>query len=250
MALPSSLKDRHDPKHYAALRQNALDAAKTSVRESVTPDVWLIQLLHALDELHKAASVILPRVREAFGYYYPELIREQRDGLALCKTLLTSIKRPAGTLGAKAIDPAALESLRSLAKAAAHLLETAQEAENELAALMRKNCPSISAMCGETLAARLLAQAGSLKRLASIPASTIQVLGAEKALFRHLTQRAKGPKYGVLFAHPIVQRVPQSDKGKAARAVADKTAICAKVDYFGGTPIGTALRKSVEARFA
>jgi nucleolar protein 56 len=96
---------------------------------------------------------------------------------------------------------------------------------------------------GTAVGARILAKAGSLKKLASLPASTIQILGAEKALFRSLKTGTQPPKHGILFQHPIVHAAPKWQRGKMARAIASKAAIAARVDVYGGGLNQTLLEK-------
>ena len=103
--------------------------------------------------------------------------------------------------------------------------------------------PNISAILGSAVGARILAKAGSLKRLATMPASTIQVLGAEKALFRALKTGAQPPKHGLLFQHQLVHASPRWQRGKIARAVAAKAAIAARVDVYGAGRNDTLLEK-------
>ncbi|MEI7961694.1 MAG: hypothetical protein WCI04_05150, partial [archaeon] len=94
--------------------------------------------------------------------------------------------------------------------------------------------PNFSVLATPILGAKLLASAGSKKRLAFMPASTIQVLGAEKALFAHLRRNAKSPKHGHLFNHPLMQKLPRFKRGRVARIIAGKLAIALKQDYFEG----------------
>jgi len=96
------------------------------------------------------------------------------------------------------------------------------------------------------LGARLISIAGSLERLARLPSSTIQILGAEKALFRHLRSGAKPPKHGVILQHPIVSGA--KNKGRAARKLASKTAIAAKMDFYGNRDISKKLKEDLEAK--
>ena len=103
--------------------------------------------------------------------------------------------------------------------------------------------PNISAILGSAVGARILAKAGSLKKLATMPASTIQVLGAEKALFRALKTGAQPPKHGLLFQHQLVHASPKWQRGKIARAVAAKAAIAARVDVYGAGRNDTLLEK-------
>ena len=108
---------------------------------------------------------------------------------------------------------------------------------------MLEEAPNISAILGTTVGARILAHAGSLKRLATMPSSTIQILGAEKALFRSLKTGANPPKHGILFQHATVHAAPRWQRGKIARAVAAKAAIAARVDIYKGGLNQTLLEK-------
>jgi len=108
---------------------------------------------------------------------------------------------------------------------------------------MKEEAPNISAILGTAVGDRVLAHAGSLKRLATMPACTIHILGAEKALFRSLKTGANPPKHGILFQHATVHAAPRWQRGKIARAVAAKAAIAARVDVFGGGLNDTLLEK-------
>lgn len=97
---------------------------------------------------------------------------------------------------------------------------------------MHKLAPNVSALIGETVAARLISHAGSLGSLAKYPASTIQILGAEKALFRALKTRGKTPKYGLLYHSSFIGKAHLKNKGKISRYLANKLAMCSRIDYF------------------
>jgi nucleolar protein 56 len=107
--------------------------------------------------------------------------------------------------------------------------------------------PSFTLLAGAVIGARLLAEAGSKKKLAFAPSSTMQVLGAEKALFSHIKKKTQCPKHGHIFNHPLLQRLPKTKRGKAARILAGKLSIAARLDYFGKTP-ETDLLAEVEKR--
>jgi len=98
---------------------------------------------------------------------------------------------------------------------------------------MTKELPSFTFLAGPVIGARLLAEAGSKKRLAFAPSSTMQVLGAEKALFNHIKKKTSCPKHGHIFNHPLLQKLPKTKRGKAARILAGKLSIAARMDYFG-----------------
>jgi nucleolar protein 56 len=97
---------------------------------------------------------------------------------------------------------------------------------------MRDVAPNLSSLAGELLGARLIARAGGLESLARMPASKIQVMGASKALFKHLQFGAKPPKHGLIFQHPLVRGSPLSNRGKIARTMAAKLAIAARLDFY------------------
>ncbi len=114
------------------------------------------------------------------------------------------------------------------------LFELRKDIEEHIEEQMKAEAPNTSVILGALVGARILARAGSLRRLATMPASTIQVLGAEKALFRSLKTGANPPKHGILFQHAIVHAAPRWQRGKVARAIAAKAAIAARVDVFKG----------------
>jgi nucleolar protein 56 len=97
---------------------------------------------------------------------------------------------------------------------------------------METVAPNVKELLTASVGARIIAKAGSLARLATLPASTIQVLGAEKALFRALKTGARPPKHGILFQHPLIHSAPKWQRGKIARAIASKVAIAARIDYY------------------
>ena len=142
-----------------------------------------------------------------------------------------------------------IKPFMDLAKKIKEMYEFKQMQTEYLEKVMKEYCPNISAVAGESIGAKLLALAGSLKRLAFFPASTVQLLGAEKSLFRHLRTGARPPRHGVIVQHPLVASASQKDHGKRARALADKISLAAKIDYFKGEFIGEKLRTDLEKRF-
>jgi nucleolar protein 56 len=115
---------------------------------------------------------------------------------------------------------------------------------------MEEVAPNTRAIGGSLLGARLVALAGGLMNLAKLPASTIQVLGAEKALFRALKTKARPPKHGIIFQHPFIHDAKRWQRGKIARALAGKLAIAARVDAFSGKYAGDGLKFDLDKRIA
>ena len=107
--------------------------------------------------------------------------------------------------------------------------------EHALHQLADSHLPSVSALVGPLLAARLCVEAHGRARLARLPSGTVQILGAEKAFFHHLKTGAPSPKHGHIFMHPWISRSPRWVRGKIARMLAGKISIAAKIDAFEGT---------------
>ena len=128
------------------------------------------------------------------------------------------------------------------------LFDERDRIEEYIEGIVSETCPNMCALLGGPLAARLISMSGGLERLTTLPSSTVQLLGAEKAMFRHLRSGKRPPKHGVLYQHPAVHRAPYWLRGKIARTLAGKTLIAAKVDFFKGEYCGDALVEEFEKR--
>ena len=132
-----------------------------------------------------------------------------------------------------------------------HALHSLKEVfTNYIALTVKELLPNASELVGEGIAAQLLAKAGTMQKLTKMPASTIQVLGAEKALFKHLRTGARSPKHGVIFNHPAINRAPRRIRGKIARAIASKLSIAIKVDACSKKPVAAMLKEQMEKRIS
>ncbi len=234
-------------------------------------DLLAIQAIRAVDDIDKTLNLFAARLREWYSIHFPELddiVREHheyikivanigfRDGMTV--EALTKLGIPEGR--AKRIAEMAQKSIgadlsemdmkviQRVASIWLDLYNLRQELTSYIAQVMKEVAPNVTALVGPLLGARLLSLAGSLEELAKLPASTIQVLGAEKALFRALRTGGKPPKHGVIFQFPEIRRAPRWQRGKIARALATKLAIAARVDYFTGRYIGDELKKRLMER--
>jgi len=120
--------------------------------------------------------------------------------------------------------------------------------ENQIQVDMNNIAPNLSEIAGSLTGARLLSYAGGLKKIAMLPASTIQILGAEKALFRFKKEGGKPPKHGVIFQNSLINKAPRNDRGKIARVMANTIAIAAKADAFTKRDISAELKKDMEKK--
>lgn len=264
--LASSIEDAE-----RRIREISLEISNIQVREkSSNPDLQAIQSVQALDEIDKSANMMSSRVREWYGLHFPELTSMIDDNPSLLRLVLKFKTRnnfratDLEQLGysknkSKAIETAAQESrgadlreedisrIMQLAEEAQHLFSLRDKLALHVEKTMRQIAPNVTEIAGATIGARLLAKAGGLDKLATLPASTIQILGAEKALYRALKSGSRPPKHGILFQHAEVHSAPKWQRGKIARSIAGKIAIAARVDKFRGIKDETVLR-SLQSR--
>jgi nucleolar protein 56 len=254
--LPEAKQDATD---FEAIRQKSLAQAEAAIREaSSRPDLHLVQAIQALDDTDKYLNITATRASEWYGLHFPELTQMVQDNVALCKIISEIGSREAfdaerlagrgftdkkveAILEAKVrskggtISEGDLGRVRALAALAIQLSSLRDGLNGYVESQMKKVAPNVSEVAGATIGARLMAKAGGLDRLAILPASTIQILGAEKALFRSLRTGARPPKHGILFQHQAVHTAPKWQRGKIARTLANKIAIAARVDYYRGS---------------
>ncbi|ACJ16788.1 snoRNP component [Thermococcus onnurineus NA1] len=239
--------------------------------QSGARDKMIIQAIEALDDIDKVINLLVSRLREWYSLHFPELdeiLPKHQQYVAFVKAIgprenvteekLRELGLPDGKI--EKIVKAAESSMgaplgkfdsdiiQKLASEISDLYKLREQIEDYLETAMDEVAPNLKALVGAKLGARLLSLAGGLKELAMMPASTIQVLGAEKALFRHLRTGAKPPKHGVIFQYPAINRSPWWQRGKIARALAGKLAIAARVDYFSGEYIAEELKQELEQR--
>ena len=242
-----------------ALRQKSIAEAEAAIREaSSRPDLHLVQAIQALDDTDKYLNITATRASEWYGLHFPEVIQMVQDNVALCRMIAEvggresysqenlqgrgfTEKKVAAVLEARDrskggdISEGDLARVKSLASLAVQLNSLRAGLNDYVESQMKKVAPNVADVAGATIGARLMAKAGGLDRLAILPASTIQILGAEKALFRSLRTGARPPKHGILFQHQAVHTAPKWQRGKIARTLANKIAIAARVDYYRGS---------------
>ncbi len=238
-----------------AMREISFRVAKRKIKDSVKNDTLIIQVISHIDELDKSINLLSKRLREWYELYNPEFSRAVESHERFVNTILIKSKDESlkelnikETMGAD-LPKHDLEAIMHLAKQIKALFELRKTQEEYLETLMKKECPNITEVAGVAIGAKLISLARSLERLSKFPASTVQLLGAEKALFRHLRNRNnRPPKFGILHEHPLVVQVAGKNKGKMARAIADKLSIAAKVDFFKGAYVGKQLAADVQKK--
>ena len=228
-----------------------------ALKESVDESNLIIQCISTIEEIDKVVNTLVKRLREWYSYYLPELSENVYDHEKFTAFVLEKSRAEVlnmlniselESMGRNLNDDD-LKPILDLAKQVKALYGLRKSQVDYLDNIMSRFCPNITAITGSMIGAKLIAKSGGLERLSSFPASTIQLLGAEKALFRHMRTGAKTPKHGLIIQHPLLLKAKQKEKGKVARALADKICIAAKVDYFKGEFIGDKLKEQLQTKF-
>ncbi|KAL6707292.1 Nucleolar protein 58 [Coniothyrium glycines] len=215
-------------------------------------DTMIIQSIASLDVLDKQLNTYAMRVKEWYGWHFPELAKILNDNLAYSRVVLkmgfrtnardtdlsgilpeeieAAVKAAAEISMGTEITDEDLEATSALAEQVVDLTEHRQNLGNYLSTRMQALAPNLTALVGELVGARLIAHAGSLMNLAKSPGSTIQILGAEKALFRALKTKHDTPKYGLIYHASLIGQATGKNKGKIARMLAAKSALGLRVD--------------------
>jgi nucleolar protein 56 len=238
-------------------REATIALAKQAAKESVGPDVHLGQAVRAYSDLVFTSNMLSERLHEWYGLHFPEL-ENVLGGEAYSKAIsehgsregvLSALKMQMDSIGSD-VATEDLESIRVLAQSLRESQSARERIENYMNLRMREVAPNVTNLVGPVIGARLMMHAGSLKRLASMPAGTIQLLGAEKAMFRHLKEGSRPPKHGVLFTHPMVRNAPGWQRGAIARAMAAKLCLAARADAYSRNDISPLLKEQLERRVA
>lgn len=244
--------------------------ARQGVQEAFSEeDRLLVQTVGAITDLDKSLNLLSERLREWYEFYFPELrVAEPEKYVQLIQAIDLSAMdekfiakivgeqkareisgRAARSMGAN-LSEQDLDAVKSFAKRIETIYILRRELEAYQEGIVKRRCPNLMVLLEPSLASKLIAQAGSLEKLAKLPAGTVQVLGAEKALFKHLKKHTNPPKHGLIFQHPAINTAPKKLRGKIARALATKIAIAAKADAFTRNMIAPKLKEDFEKRVA
>jgi len=246
------LKLRIMAQNIIELRKKCMTQTKKDLKVALAlPDRRISQAISAIDEMEDALCTISDRLREWYLLYYPEAVSRIKKQDAFTRIVAEKKTReeftdiPKDSIGGE-FSNEDLHTMRSYAKTIALVYSEKGQIELYLAKLMKKYFPNLNAIADTKVGAQLIAHCGDAKRLAKLPSSTIQVLGAEKALFRHMKTGAKPPKYGIIFGHNLVQNARVENRGKTARALASIISMAVKVDVYGTEDKSKALATKLE----
>jgi nucleolar protein 56 len=253
-------------------RDVSMELAKTAITEAATKrDLYAIQTVRCIEDLDKTLNLLAGRIREWYGLHFPELDRiiEKHDSYirlvqnlgtrdnftydALVKQGMpqdrsTRISEAAQRSAGADMPAPDMEWLREVCSETLQMYKLRDTAEKYTDKIMEEVAPNMTGVLGAVLSAKLVSMAGGLENVAKMPASTLQVLGAEKALFRSLTTGARPPKHGIIFQYADIHQSPRWLRGKIARAVAGKLAIAARMDAYGGANEGQKFRQNLDTK--
>jgi len=261
---PSELRDWT---HHVSMEMTKLKVKKAAEKR----DTLVVQTIQAIDDLDRTTNLFMGRIREWYGLHFPELDRlvEKHETYArlisslgrrenftsgrleeegLPKTRAEHITETASKSMGAELDDNDLQQMQALCRNTLQLYDTRQALERYMDLLMDEVAPNVKALVGSLLGARLIALTSGLANLARMPSSTIQVLGAEKALFRSLKTGTRPPKHGIIFQHTLIHEAKRWQRGKIARAIAGKLAIAARTDAYSSKYIGDGLKAGLERR--
>ncbi|KAL1595635.1 Nucleolar protein 56 [Nothophoma quercina] len=253
--------------------------SRAKVKFSVNKqDNHIIQAIATLDQVDKDLNQFCMRLRENYGWHFPELSKIIQSNDQYAKVVLeigdksrlteddihdlaalvdddeavaTAIVKAARTSMGRDLSAADMEIVMAFAKRTASLAAYRKQLSNYLGTRMGQVAPNLAALIGDTVGARLISKAGSLTNLSKYPASTVQILGAEKALFRALKTKGNTPKYGLIYHSSFIGKTGAKSKGRISRFLANKCSIASRIDNFSETPtskFGEALKRQVEER--
>ena len=203
--------------YYRILRKTALKVSEKQIeRELKREDRYVVALVKALEEIDEATNMLSEKLEDIKAVKESDITESFEDKIR-------------------------------------NLKELRKEIEREIEEVMKKIAPNMTELAGAKVAAKLLERAGSMEKLVRFPASKIQVIGAEKSLYKAFSRMKKGkkakvPKHGIIFLHPFIRTLPKSKRGKMARFLAAKLAIAAKIDYFRGE-VNESLYESIVKRY-
>jgi len=271
--------DRHDRRDFGreghfvkkgpTKRERILEEMKQKMRTAyLSRDAILVYIEGMIEDLEKTLNLLFERLNEWYSIYFPELKLLDRN--KYCRLVLainkediksteTNVKEIMGdkseeimrqlgsTIGIELLGKD-IQKIQESAKQIMELEYLKAELEKYEEGVAKEVCPNLAEVGGAKIAAKLIAHVGGLQKLAKLPASTIQVLGAEKALFKHLKKHTKAPKHGLIFQHTAVHSAPRELRGKVARTLASKLSIAVKIDTYGKRFIGKELKEKLDAR--
>lgn len=240
------------------LREQAIEETREELGGDVNRVKMASKAVKMLDRYNSGFEEEMEDFRDWYSLHFPELVQEISEDEHLVRILedglhrndLDAFESLAEDSTGSELGEEDLEVLQEVFNDLKDRKQKAERLEEYVKSVVEEEMPNLGTVLGPLLAARLVSLAGGLEDLAKKPASTIQVLGAEKALFRYLHGEGTPPKHGVLFQHNFVNTLPEDKRGKMARFLANKSAMAARLDFYSDKQKGKGLRDECQEKFS
>jgi nucleolar protein 56 len=231
------------------LHDSMMELSKRKLKTEIREDEHIVHAISALDEQTHAVNILFERLREWYAIHFPELEklvpRERFVALISEKGSREEIDMVEETIGIE-ISDGEKEVFKLLGNLIIEQEKSIEVQKRYIEDKMKTLAPNLNHLAGPLIGARLIAFAKGLERLARMPSSTVQLLGAEKSLFKHLKDGSKPPKHGIIFQHPMVHKAPRNLRGRIARTFASKISIAARADFYSKNFIAVELKESLD----
>ncbi len=239
------------------VRQQAIQQLREDLSEDVPRDRLMAKAVNMLDQLDGGLHEEMERIRDWYSLHFPELEEEIGDDEEFLRILERGpMRKDLDAFSSMAESSTGSDLVgedRKMLEESVDLVLSRRDHRDRLEEYVRETAgdemPNLSTVLGPVLAARIVSLAGGLEELARKPASTVQMLGAEKALFRHLRGNGNPPKHGIIFQHTTVNSLHPDRRGKMARFLANKAVMAARIDQYGDKEKGDELRKEIDEKY-
>ena len=230
-----------------------LRKARETIKSQLSVDDLVTKLVELVDETEKAENTLFKAVYDAYFLYFPEAAALMQDRDVFIRTVSVSVLRgdvakilsiSSDSMGYD-FDDGSIQLMTSQVNELNNLAMLMNMAKKHLEDTMFRNYPNLTTIAESMVGARLLQLGNGINKLAFMPSSKIQVLGAEKALFQRRRGQKASPKYGVIFKNPLIEGSAQDVRGKIARALSSKISLAAKTDFFSKEDKSEAIRKEL-----
>jgi nucleolar protein 56 len=219
-----------------------LEISKKKIKEVVSKDAIIVHVNNAIEEIEKSLNIFTERLREWYSLHFPEMDRVVTDHKKFAEIVEKfgsrekiddrEIKQFTQRSMGMDFNEDDIKIIQGFSSEILRLYNLRDELTKYLEKILKIIAPNFAELAGATLTAKFISKAGSMEKLAKMPSSTIQLLGAEKALFKFLHGEGRSPRFGIIYSHPLIQNSPEKLKGKIARLLASKLSIAAKMDYY------------------
>ncbi|MEM5766357.1 MAG: hypothetical protein QW423_01845 [Candidatus Aenigmatarchaeota archaeon] len=235
-----------------------IELTKEKIKKTVEKDSFVIQIVRLIEDIDKTTNILIERLREFYSLHFPEMDRIVQDHKKYVKIVeeyglrekienseLREIAKKSMGIDLREDE---IRTIQLVASEILNLYKLKDVLSEQLEKILKEIAPNFTELAGTMLSAKLMAKAGGLEKLAKMPSSAIQLMGAEKSLFRFLHGKGRSPRFGIIFSHPLVSSAPEKLKGKIARIVASKLSIAAKLDFYSKEYEGDKLKKEMEEK--